>query len=185
MQHRIVHASCCALHASVWPQTVRRAPGLHRAVLLQEPLSVSRSLNVSEAGSPPPVHLPEVRPGLENSGPDEAMDFRVQQLREIIVALAGEKAALLQELHSGNSRAEDAEAKLQAVTDECSRWSDEVCSSSITPCPMLSQDYMLYKVQSPGTRLSNVSAGLARDRRLHFAGTASAKCHEECSRLKR
>jgi hypothetical protein len=89
---------------------------------VQEPLRVSRGLNVSEAGSLPPEYLP----GVENSGPDEAAELRVQQLREIIVALSGEKTALLGDVQSCKLRAETAETNLEAVTNECCRWSDEV-----------------------------------------------------------
>jgi hypothetical protein len=66
---------------------------------------------------------------IENFAPERsnAQDFCLTQLREIITELSDEKAELMGQLSKSQEKAAEAEARLQHVTSECSKWSDEVC----------------------------------------------------------
>lgn len=101
--------------------------------VVQDALQTSSRVNVSEPGSA----LPETKDGIsgcqaaagiENFAPEHTKDFCITQLREIIFSLSGEKAELMGQLSKSQEKATAAEGRLQHVTSECSKWSDEVRS---------------------------------------------------------
>lgn len=107
---------------------------------MQGALQASSSVNLSEPGSAAfsdttdgiAVRHAGLKDGIENSAPEDSKNFCITQLREIITQLSSEKAELMGKLSTSQDKAVKAEERLQHVTTECSRWSDEVMSRKIS-----------------------------------------------------
>lgn len=84
-------------------------------------------LSKVKVGSPANPGGPTV--GVENCSPERSTEFCVRQLRDIISQLSDEKAELKEQLNRSQEKATEAEERLQHVTSECSKWSDEVGTS--------------------------------------------------------